>query len=316
VFTSGATESNNLAIAGLAERYPQGHIITSPLEHASVLEPLRRLESRGYTISYWPVDSAGRLIPGAGAELVRDNTFLVSLAWANNEIGVINPLQDIGPWCNERKIWLHVDGTQAVGRLPIDLAAWGVDLLSFSAHKFHGPLGVGGLFIRQSPRRARPIPRTVGGGQERGWRSGTLNVPGIVGMAHALELTTERYAAATPRLRALRDDLFLRLRAEIPDMELNGPPLAAADRLIHNLNCEFPGIEGQTLMLLCPHLAISSGSACSAQQTEPSHVLLALNKSPETPRCSLRFGLSYLTTESEIADAATALIQAYHSQIS
>lgn len=316
IFTSGATESNNLAIRGTAGRRQRHgrHIVSVQTEHSSVLGPLEALQRHGFEITLLPVQPQGR--PKAGQvdvdrldSVLRDDTILVSVMLANNEIGVIQPLAEISEICRRRGIPLHTDATQAVGKIPVDVDALGVDLMSFSAHKVYGPKGVGALYVRggANPRRLEPI--IEGGGQENHLRSGTLNVPGIVGFAVALELCLKEMPEAMPRLRHLRDRLFAGL-CELGGVSLNGPALEPPElRLPGNLNVSFTHIDGESLMLLTPEIAVSSGAACSASDPEPSHVLRALGLSHEQVRGSIRFGLGRFNTEGDI-DRAVEVIAA------
>jgi len=318
VFTSGATESVNLALAGAASRRPGGRIVVVTTEHAAVLDTAAHLEQQGYSVTRLPVISNNRERPGfldpkQLAAVVDDQTAVVSVMLANNEIGVIQPISDLAAIVHDRGGLLHVDCAQAVGNIPVDVDCLGADLASFSAHKCHGPKGVGALYVRRRERLVRLDPQVFGGGQERGLRSGTLNVPGIVGMGRACELAV----AGLPRLPAVvaaaRDRLWQQLAASIPALKLNGPPLRVGVRLPNNLNVEFPGVDGGTLLaeLSRAGVAASAGSACSSEQPRPSHVLLALGLSDEEARRSLRFGLSRLTTAAEIDRAAAAVFAAW-----
>ncbi len=319
VFTSGATESNNLAIRGLADapRRKGKHIISVATEHRAVLDPLARLARQGIDVTLLTPKThedplAGVLDANQVADALRDDTFLVSVMLANNEIGAIHPLADIGRICRERNIPLHCDATQAVGKLPVDVEALGIDLLSFAAHKMHGPKGVGGLFVRGRGKRMRLIPLMEGGGHEGGLRSGTLDVPGIVGMAAAFQLCLEEMASETVRQRQLRDRLAAGILREVAGTRINGPELSSPLRLAGNLNLGFGDIHGESLMLNMPDLAVSSGSACTSARPEPSHVLRALGLSDDWTRSSLRFGLSRFTTEEEIDFAIQTVVSAVH----
>ena len=326
VFTSGATESNNLAIRGVAERQraagsPRGsaaernQIISVATEHKAVLDPLRRLARHGYEVVLLPVEQAGsphagRLAAEQVAQAVSDRTLLVSVMLANNEIGVIQPLAEIGAICKERGVVLHTDATQAVGRIEIDVNRLNVDLLSFSAHKMYGPKGVGGLYVRRRNRRVRLDAQIDGGGQEHGLRSGTLNVPGIVGLAEALRICLEELPAEAERIRSLRDRLFGGLTSQIPDVTLNGPSLDEASlRLPANLNCSFAYVDGEALMMNLGTIAVSSGSACTSANPEPSHVLSALGLNDDAVRASLRFGIGRFNTQQEIDMAAERIAE-------
>ena len=323
VFTSGATESANLAILGTAARAESsgradGHVVTLLTEHHAVLDPLDHLERMGVAVTRLPVgrqdapaDAAGRISLATLAETLRPDTFLVSVLLANNEIGVVQDVAAIAAVVHDRGALLHVDCAQALGRMPLDVDAIDADLASFSAHKCHGPKGVGALYVRRRGRAVRVAPLVFGGGQERGMRSGTLDVPGIVGLAAAARLARDEGQADAARMRVLRDRLWEGLAARVPGLALNGPALDAVDaagrplRLVNNLNVRVPGVDGQTLLatLADAGLALSSGSACSSESPRPSHVLLALGLDDDEARASLRFGLSRFTTATEIDTA-------------
>lgn len=318
VFTSGATESDNLAIFGVAERPKRrgDHLISVTTEHKAVLDPLYKLRQRGYEVTLLPVTQAdleptgqsraGYLDPQAVRDSLKPTTCLVSVMLANNEIGVIQDLRSIAEICQEQGVLLHCDATQAVGKLPVDVRALGVDLLSFTAHKLHGPKGIGALYIRRHNynEHSQPVrlePQMFGGGQEAGFRSGTLNVPGIVGFAKALELSVAEMPIEMQRQRVLRDRLYHGLSEQIDRMYLNGPALAQQDwRLANNLNVTFEYVHGESLILEMQNLAVSSGSACTSANPEPSHVLKALGLSEDLTRASIRIGLSRFTTNQEI----------------
>lgn len=308
VFTSGATESNNLAIRGVAERQRRrgNHFVSVSTEHKAVLEPIEHLARRGYTatlISPAPIGEpmAGILDPQQVADAIRDDTCLVSVMLANNEIGAIQPIAEIGAICRERGVPLHCDATQAVGKLPVDVDQLQVDLLSFSAHKMYGPKGVGALYVRRRTPSVRLQPQIDGGGQEWGFRSGTLNVPGIVGFAEALRLCLQEQPAEGVRLAELRDVLFEGLREAIDGVSLNGPALDRPGvRLPGNLNVSFALVDGEALMMNMGEIAVSSGSACTSANPEPSHVLRALGLSEDLTRASLRFGLGRFNTREEL----------------
>ena len=323
VFTSGATESANLAILGTAARAESsgradGHVVTLLTEHHAVLDPLDHLERMGVAVTRLPVgrqdapaDAAGRISLATLEETLRPDTFLVSVLLANNEIGVVQDVAAIAAVVHDRGALLHVDCAQALGRMPLDVDAIDVDLASFSAHKCHGPKGVGALYVRRRGRAVRVAPLVFGGGQERGMRSGTLDVPGIVGLAAAARLARDEGQADAARMRVLRDRLWEGLAARVPGLALNGPALDAVDaagrplRLVNNLNVRVPGVDGQTLLatLADAGLALSSGSACSSESPRPSHVLLGLGLDDDEARASLRFGLSRFTTATEIDTA-------------
>jgi cysteine desulfurase len=315
VFTSGATESNNLAIHGVAEgAQSEGrHLVTVTTEHPSVLDPLEKLRNRGCEVTYLPViqagnENAGRIQAEQVAGAIREETFLVSVMLANSEIGVIQPLEEIGRICKERGVLLHCDATQAVGKIPVQVRQLGVDLMSFSAHKIYGPKGIGALYVRRGVPTVRLEPLVHGGGHERGLRSGTLNVPGIVGFARALELCLEEMDAEAPRLRGLRDRLYAGLAAAVPDVELNGPALSRPDlRLPGNLNVCFARVEGEALLMSTPGVAASSGSACASAEPQPSHVLRALGVGDDRARSSVRFGLGRFNTAADVERVIEAL---------
>jgi len=300
VFTSGGTESDNLALRGVAAAYRQkgNHIVTTAIEHHAVLHTCRALQDEGFEVTYLPVDEHGLVTPEQVAEAITDRTILVSIMHANNEIGTMEPLADIVRAVKEKRpdVLVHTDAVQTVGHIPVDVEALGVDLLSFAAHKFYGPKGVGGLFVR---RGVKLVPQLTGGGQERNRRSGTENVAGIVGMAKALEIAVAEMPTEIPRLQTLRDELINGVLAQIPDSRLNGHP---TQRLPHNANFSFLGVEGEALLLqLDLHgIAASSGSACTSGSLEPSHVLLALGLSREWALGSLRLTLGRFTTRQHL----------------
>lgn len=336
VFTSGATESNNLAIRGLADRQRlRGtHLISVTTEHKAVLDPLKRLSRRGFDVTLLDVAQHGSAQPGwldpqQVAAAIRDDTLLVSVMLANNEIGIVQPLREIAEICQARGVPLHCDATQALGKLPVRVDELGVDLLSFSAHKIYGPKGIGALYVRKTSRPGNNLGSSVrlealvdGGGQEHGLRSGTLNVPGIVGFARALELCLAELSSEIPRLTTLRDRLWTGLKREIPDVLLNGPgfespapgpePPALPLRLPGNLNCSFPLVNGEALMISMQSIAVSSGSACTSANPEPSHVLRAIGLDDDATRASLRFGIGRFNTAAEIDAAIAAVAENVH----
>ncbi len=320
VFTSGATESNNLAIRGCAERTRRrgNHIITVATEHKAILDPLAMLARQGFEVELLPVQQAGDPLAGRldvqrVADAIRDDTLLVSVMLANNEIGVIQPLAEIGAICKEQGVLLHCDATQAVGKIPVDVEQLHVDLLSFSAHKIYGPKGVGGLYVRRRSPQVRLTPQIDGGGQEAGRRSGTLNVPGIVGLAVAIKLCLDEMDVESMRLADLRDRLFAGLTAAIDQVTLNGPALDQRDaRLAGNLSCNFADVDGEALMMSMRDLCVSSGSACTSTNPEPSHVLRALGLSDDLTRASLRFGLGRFNTQDDVDFAIGLLAEAVH----
>jgi cysteine desulfurase len=313
VFTSGATESNNLALRGLMERrQARGrHVVSVQTEHRAVLDPLARLARTGYDVTYLSVfpiqDTAGcgQVRVEQLAQALRPDTQLVSVMLANNEIGVIQPLAEIARICHERGVLVHCDATQAVGKIPVNVAELDLDLMSFSAHKLYGPKGIGALVVRRRSPPIRPIPLIEGGGQEKGLRSGTLPVPLIVGFGSAVALCVTEMSAEAGRLAQLRDRLYAGLTQLIDRCELNGPPLAVdpslgLTRLPNNLNVRFAGVAGESLMLSVPQVALSSGSACSSASPQPSHVLRAIGLTDDEVRSSLRFGLGRFNTLEDI----------------
>jgi len=312
IFTSGATESNNLAIKGVAEAYfNQGkHLVTVETEHRAVLDPLNYLETLGFDVTRLPVQRNGLVDLDQLAAALRPDTILVSVMAANNEIGVLQPLEAIGQLCHDRQILFHTDGAQAIGKIPLSVQTQNIDLLSLTAHKIYGPKGIGALYVRRKNPRVQLVPQLHGGGQERGWRSGTLPVPQIVGFGTALEIALKEQEAENDRLRGLRDRLWQSLQV-LDGVYLNGD---LQHRLAGNLNISIEGIQGQALLLaLQPHLAISSGSACTTAKVEPSHVLQALGRSRALSLASLRFGLGRFTTLEQIETAAQITIETIQS---
>ncbi len=314
VFTSGATESNNLALRGIAERARRrgNHIVSVTTEHKAVLDPLKKLARKGFEVTLLPVSRLTGLIqPEQVAAALRDDTCLVSVMLANNEIGVIQPIPEIGRLCREREIPFHCDATQAVGKIPVDAAALNVDLLSFAAHKLYGPKGIGALYVRRGTRLEGQID---GGGQEHNLRSGTLPVPLVVGFAAAVDLCLQENPAEAQRQHQLRARLVLQLKNELPDLVLNGPQLPAASnlpftRLPGNLNVAFPFVQGEALMMSMRDIAVSSGSACTSANPEPSHVLRAIGQTEDLTLSSLRFGIGRFNTAEEIDFAAALVIE-------
>jgi cysteine desulfurase len=307
VFTSGATESNNLALRGVLEAAPAGsHVVTTAIEHHAVLDPVRHLEHYGYEATVVPVEPNGIVDPARVVAAINPKTVLVSVMTANNEVGTIQPIAEIGRITRERGVFFHTDAAQAIGRVPIDVDRMGIDLLSLSAHKIYGPKGMGALYVRSRGPRVRLVAQMDGGGHERGMRSGTLNVPGIVGLSKACELLSQESRAENERLRTLRDRLHAALRASIEGLELNGD---AEQRLAGNLNVSISGIPSETLIGALPEIAISSGSACTSASLEPSYVLRAMGVGDERARASLRFGIGRFTTEAQV-DRAAELVAA------
>lgn len=306
-FTSGATEAINLAIKGLflANRGRHQHYVTVATEHKAVLDSFHRIESEGAEVTYLPVDGQGMLEPQQVIDAIRPQTIMVSVMAANNEIGVIQPINEIGAICRERNVFFMTDATQALGKVPLDVQAMNIDLLACSAHKIYGPKGIGVLYCRRSMPRVPLIPIIDGGGHERGLRSGTLNVPAIAGFAKAVELSLKEMKAEQPRLRRMRDALYQALREGIPDLKLNGHP---DHRLAGNLNVCIPGVEAEALIIaLTDTIAISSGSACTTAAVEPSHVLRALGLSEVAVHCSIRLGLGRQTSRDDTNFAAEVI---------
>jgi cysteine desulfurase len=299
IFTSGATESDNLALKGVAEMYHEkgNHIITAVTEHKAILDTAKRLEKTGFTVTYLNVGADGLIDPESVKAAITDKTILISLMMANNEIGVIQPVAEIGKIAKEKGIIFHCDATQGVGRIPVDVQAMGIDLMSFSAHKIYGPKGIGALYVRKKNPRVRIAPQMDGGGHERGMRSGTLNVPGIVGLGKACELCENEMAEEGTRLTRLRDRLKDQLSKELDEIYLNGHP---TQRLPNNLNISFAYVEGESLLMGLKEIALSSGSACTTATLEPSYVLRALGVGSDLAHSSLRFGLGRFNTEEEV----------------
>lgn len=301
VFTSCATEANNLALKGAAcarrEAGDGEHIVSARIEHKSVLEPLTTLEEEGFRITWLDVDETGRVDPADVADAMDDGTILVSLMLANNEIGTIEPLAEIAAIAHAAGAWVHTDAVQAIGKLPVRVDELDVDLLAVSGHKFYGPKGIGALYVRRRERRMKLAPSLCGGGQERGLRSGTHNVPGIVGLGVAAEVAEEERVAESARLAVLRDRLQDGLQREIEDLIVNGDP---ANRLPNNLSVSIPWVDGEALLLSLEDIAVSSGSACRSSAPGGSHVMKAIGRDDELARSTVRFGLGRWTTEEEI----------------
>lgn len=299
VFTSGATEANNLAIKGVAEAYfSKGrHIITVQTEHNAVLDPCGYLETLGFEVTYLPVQSDGLIDLSQLEQAIRPDTILVSVMAANNEIGVIQPLAEIGNICHQHQVFFHTDAAQAIAKIPLDVQEMNIDLMSLTAHKVYGPKGIGALYVRRRNPRVKISPQLHGGGHERGMRSGTLYTPQIVGFAKAVELGIEEQPSESARLTQLRDRLWKRL-SQLGGIHLNGHP---TQRLPGNLNISVEGLDGSALLLgLQPVVAISSGAACSSVKTAPSHVLMALGHSDKLAYASVRFGIGRCNTVEEI----------------
>ena len=306
VFTSGATESNNLALKGAAAacRGKGDHIITGLTEHRSVLDVCAHLEAEGVRATRLAPDRHGRIAPGQVAEAITDRTVIISLMAANNETGTLHPIAEIGRLSRSRGILFHTDATQAVGRIPVDVDAMGVDLLSLSAHKMHGPKGIGALYVRRRNPHGRIEPQMDGGGHERGLRSGTLNVPGVVGLGAAAEIARRAMPNEALRIAALRDRLLENLARELALLVVNGHP---TERLPNTLNVSFLGADAEALLARTPELAASTGSACSSAILEPSHVLRAMGMSDDLARAAVRFSLGRFNTEDEV-DRAAAVV--------
>jgi cysteine desulfurase len=298
VWTSGATESDNLAIKGAAEFYRDrgNHIITAVTEHKAVLDTCKRLEKSGFAVTYLPVERDGRVNPQAVADALTDRTIVVSIMLANNEVGTINPVAEIGQVVKARGAVFHIDAVQGVGKIPFDVASSHADLVSLSAHKMYGPKGVGALYVRRKPR-VRITPIIDGGGHERGMRSGTLNVPGIVGFGKAAEISAAEMPEESKRLLGLRERLRLGIEARVTDTVLNG---SLEHRLPGSLNLSFAYVEGEALMMALKDVAVSSGSACTSASLEPSYVLRAMGVPVEMAHTSIRFGLGRFNTEEEV----------------
>jgi cysteine desulfurase len=300
VFTSGATESDNLALKGVVEMYREkgDHIITGLTEHRAVLDTAKALETkRGIKVTYLPVDKTGLVSPDDVRHAITDKTILISIMLANNEIGTINPMKEIGKIAKEKGILLHCDATQGVGKIPVDVQEMGIDLMSFTAHKMYGPKGVGALYVRKKAPRVRIAPMIDGGGHERGMRSGTLPVPLIVGFGKACELCEQEMPTESVRLAKMRDHLQAGIMNSLEEVYLNGHP---TQRLPHNLNISFAYVEGESLLMGVKEIALSSGSACTSATLEPSYVLRALGVGSDLAHSSIRFGLGRFNTDEEI----------------
>jgi len=307
IFTSGATESNNLAIKGIAEMYKErgNHIITQVTEHKAVLDTCKRLEKAGYRVTYLPVKADGLIDLEDLKRAIDDKTILVTIMIANNEIGILQPTAEIGKLCHERGVIFHTDGVQAIGKVPVDVNAMNIDVLSLSAHKLYGPKGVGALYVRRRNPRVQISEQINGGGHERGMRSGTLNVPGIVGLGKACEIAREEMQEETKRLTALRDKLKQKLESHLDYVHVNG---SMEHRLPGNLNMSFVYVEGESLLMGINEIAVSSGSACTSATLEPSYVLKALGLGDDVAHSSIRFGLGRFNTEAEVDYVADKLI--------
>lgn len=313
VFTSGATESDNIALIGIAEAYGHkgNHVITSSVEHKAVLDTLDYLTGKGFRASVLPVDQYGMVDPADVEKEITDETILVSIMTANNEIGTIQPIKEIGRIARARGVFFHTDAAQAIGHIPMDVEDMNIDLMAFTAHKVYGPKGVGALYVRRRRPRVSPYPVIHGGGHERGIRSGTLNIPGIIGFAKALEIARQEMEDEGERLRELTDQMFKDLQRRIDGIERNGH---WADRLPHNLNVYIPGVESRAIVLnLQEVVSFSTGSACTTARVEPSHVIQALDLTEERAHSSIRFGIGRFTTMEEIQVVADKVAQAVHN---
>ena len=311
IFTSGATESNNLAVKGVAEMYREkgNHVITCVIEHEAVIDTCKKLEKQGARVTYLPVQKDGRIDLDDLRAAITDKTILITIMTANNEIGVLQPVAEIGAIAKDKEILFHTDAVQAAGKVPFNVNQVKADLVSISAHKMYGPKGVGALYVRRRNPRVLLAEQISGGGHERGMRSGTLNVPGIVGFGKAAAICVTEMAADAARLIALRERLNERLHQNLDEIYVNG---SMEHRLPHNLNISFAYVEGESLLMGINDVAVSSGSACTSASLEPSHVLKALGAGDDLARSSIRFGLGRWTTEEEVdyvADKLTNVVR-------
>jgi len=308
VFTSGATESDNLAIKGVAEMYRErgNHIITQVTEHKAVLDTCKRLEKQGYRVTYLPVKADGCIDLEDLARAIDDKTILVSIMAANNEIGVLQPIREIGKLCHERGVIFHTDAVQSIGKVPFNVIEDNVDLASISGHKIYGPKGIGALYVRRRNPRVQIAEQVNGGGHERGMRSGTLNVPGIVGLGKACEIAGQEMAEESHRMLALRDRLQKKIEAGVDYVHVNG---SMEHRLPGNLNMSFLYVEGESLLMGINDVAVSSGSACTSATLEPSYVLKALGLGDDVAHSSIRFGLGRFNTEAEVDYVAAKVVE-------
>ncbi len=309
VFTSGSTEAINLALKGVAEMYAERgkHLITSEAEHKAVLDTCKRLEKLGYEVTYVAPDRTGRVSREQVAGALRPDTILVALIWANNEVGTLNPIREIGELCHQKGVLFFTDGTQAVGKIPVDVEADHVDLLCLSGHKIYGPKGIGCLYVRRKSPRVRLVAQMDGGGHERGMRSGTLNVPGIVGLGKACEICQQEMASETRRSKELRSRFKERVLSELDFVAFNGNK---EHHLPGNLNLSFSFVEGESLIMGISDVAVSSGSACTSASLEPSHVLRSMGVGDDLAHSSIRFGFGRFTTPEEVDWAADQVIAA------
>ena len=310
IFTSGATESDNIALVGIAEAYGHkgNHIVTSAIEHSAVLDTLEYLAGRGFQTTVLPVDQYGMVDPTHVEKAITSHTILISIMMANNEIGTVQPINEIGKIARRNGIFFHTDAAQAVGHIPVDVEDLNIDLMSFTAHKVYGPKGVGALYARKRNPRVKPSPVIHGGGHERGIRSGTLNVPSIVGFARALEIADQEMKAEAQRLRKWTEWMLDALRTSLEGIDRNGHPTV---RLPHNLNVHIPGIESRALLLeLRDTVALSTGSACTTAKVEPSHVILALGFEEDRSHSSVRFGLGRFNTGEQVRLGTNEIVSA------
>jgi cysteine desulfurase len=308
VFTSGATESTNLAIKGAAEMYREkgNHIITQVTEHKATLDTCKRLEKFGHEVTYLPVEKDGRINLDDLRRAITPKTILISIMYANNEIGVLQPIAEIGKIAKEKGVFFHCDGVQAIGKVPVDVQRDGIDLMSISGHKIYGPKGVGALYVRRKNPRVQLSAIIDGGGHERGMRSGTLNVPGIVGLGKACELCQNEMAGEAKRLSGLRDRLKESIMSRLDETYING---SMEHRLPHNINISFAFVEGESLLMGINDVAVSSGSACTSATLEPSYVLKALGVGEDLAHTSIRFGLGRFNTEEEVHYVADRVVE-------
>jgi cysteine desulfurase len=309
IFTSGATESDNLALQGVVEMYREkgDHVITSSTEHRAVIDTAKYLEKKGVKVTFLPVDKTGRVSPDDVRNAITDKTILISIMFANNEIGTINPVAAIGKIAKEKGILFHCDATQGVGKIPVNVQEMGIDLMSFTAHKIYGPKGVGALYVRRKAPRVRLEPMLYGGGHERGMRSGTLPVPLIVGFGKACELCEQEMPTESARMLKMRDRLQEGIMKGMDEVYLNGHP---TERLPNNLNVSFAYVEGEALLMGVKEIALSSGSACTSATLEPSYVLRALGVGSDLAHSSIRFGLGRFNTDEEVEYTIDRMIKA------
>ena len=307
IFTSGSTESNNLAIKGVAEMYREkgNHIITQVTEHKAVLDTCKRLEKSGFQVTYLPVQADGLVSVDDVARAITDKTILVSIMYANNEIGTVNPIPAIGKLCHEKGVLFHTDAVQAAGKIPVNVIADNIDLLSLTGHKLYGPKGVGALYVRRRNPRVQLNAQIDGGGHERGMRSGTLNVPGIVGLGAACEIAMNEMESEGKRLKGLRDHMRQKFEAALDYVHVNGN---MENHLPNNLNMSFVYVEGESLLMGINDIAVSSGSACTSATLEPSYVLKALGLGDDVAHSSIRFGLGRFNTKEEVDYVTDKLI--------